>query len=375
MSRYYWQEQGPKRSSGALFSHFLAALVGALIGGLVLITVAPTYVMDRIPAIGWSRTGDQAGTPGGPPAEEGTVIFVAETVGPAVVGVINKAIAYDIFRRPYTEQRSGSGVIFHPDGFIVTNSHVVEGAQELLVYLADGRVLTGAIVGDDPLTDLAVIKVDTTGLPHAQFGDSALLRVGELAVAIGNPVGLEFARTVTAGVISGLDRRIQQGERQFVLVQTDAAINPGNSGGPLANSSGEVIGINTLKFAAEGVEGMSFAIPINTVRPIVNELVLQGRVVRPWLGVRIVDREGAARYGVTVERGVLVVEVITGGPAAKVGLAAGDIILAINDRSVETVARLTAAVQAGRVGDEVAVVILRGGRELTLKVTLEEMHE
>ena len=374
MSRYHWQEQGPRRSSGALFSHFLAALVGALIGGLVLITVAPTYIMDRIPTIGWPRAGDQAGVPGGPPAEEGTVIFVAETVGPAVVGVINKAIAYDIFRRPYTEQRSGSGVIFHPDGFIVTNSHVVEGAQELLVYLADGRVLTGAIVGDDPLTDLAVIKVDAAGLPSAQFGDSSLLRVGELAVAIGNPVGLEFARTVTAGVISGLDRRIQQGERQFVLVQTDAAINPGNSGGPLVNSSGEVIGINTLKFAAEGVEGMSFAIPINTVRPIVNELVLQGRVVRPWLGVRIVDREGAARYGVTVERGVLVVEVITGGPAAKAGLAAGDIILAIKDRSVETVAQLTAAVQAGRVGDEVAVVVLRNGRELTLTITLEAMQ-
>jgi serine protease Do len=356
-------------------------VVGALIGGLLMITVAPTYLMDRMPYLTQPGTvilpGNTAGgtTPGtGTAVEKGTVAYAAEAVGPAVVGILNKATAYDIFRRAYTSESSGSGVIFHKDGYIVTNNHVVEGATELVVSLADGRVLTGTIVGTDAFTDLAVVKISATDLPVAAFGDSDALRVGEVAIAIGNPVGLEFARTVTAGVISGINRLVQQGERTFTLVQTDAAINPGNSGGPLCNGSGQVIGINTIKFASTEIEGMSFAIPINIVRPIVNDLVVNGRIIRPWLGVRIVDKANAARYGVTLDKGVLVIEVVSRGPAANAGIQVSDVIIAVAGQTVNTTAELTAAVQTHRVGEKIEVKILRRGSELTYTVTLAEMQ-
>jgi serine protease Do len=310
----------------------------------------------------------------GTPAAAGSATYAAEKVGPAVVGIVNKAVAYDMFLRPYTQQKSGSGVIFHQEGYIVTNNHVVEGARELLVTLSDGRVLTGQVVGTDPFTDLAVIQVKASGLPVAEFGDSNALRVGELAVAIGNPVSTEFARTVTAGVISGLNRRVQQGERFFVLIQTDAAINPGNSGGPLVNGGGQVIGINTIKFAAEEIEGMGFAIPVNDVRPIVNELLLHGRIVRPWLGVSIANKEDAARYGVEIERGVLVVEIVRGGPAADAGLRAGDTIISVDGHGISSAAELMAVVQAHKVGDRVAVVVVRRGTQLSYAVVLGEMR-
>jgi len=386
MNDYTWQVQGTRPRRGALLSYLLVGLVGAIIGGMLMIAVAPTYLADRLPptqspggisgdpSLGLPGGVGSTVQPGGHPAEQGTVIFAAEAVSPAVVGIINKSVAYDVFRRPFTQQSSGSGVIFRQDGYILTNSHVVEGATELIVSLADGRVLNGTLIGNDTFTDLAVIRIDAGDLAVAAFGDSDALRVGELAVAIGNPVDIEFVRTVTAGIISGLNRRVQHGERQFVLIQTDAAINPGNSGGPLVNGQGEVIGINTLKFAASGVEGMSFAIPINTARPIVNELMASGRVVRPWLGVRIVDRTDAVRYGVTVERGVLVVEAINRGPAANAGIRAGDVILSVGATEVNTVAELTGTVQQARVGDRIRVVVLRGGREETFTVTLEEMR-
>ena len=383
MSEYLPEVQGPRRGRGALFSYLLVGLVGAIIGGLLVIAVAPTYIMDRIPYVGTPggsglpgipTSGGSGSTAGHLPAEFGTVSYAAETASPAVVGILNKATAYDIFRRAYTQESSGSGVIFHSDGYIVTNNHVIAGANELLVSLADGRVLTGTIVGSDAFTDLAVIKVAASGLPVAEFGDSDALRVGELAVAIGDPIGAEFARTVTAGIVSGLNRVIQQGERFFTVIQTDAAINPGNSGGPLLNGAGQVVGINTLKFASDTIESMGFAIPINTVRPIVNELVANGRIVRPWLGVRLVDQADAARYGVRVERGVLVVQVIAGGPAAKAGIRASDIVTAIGDHAVSSVAQLTAAVQDYHVGERVAVTVLRGTAEITYTVTLEEMQ-
>lgn len=375
------QQQGRRGDRKTLLSYLLVGLVGAVIGGLLMITVAPTYLLDRIPYVSQPGTIILPGGSGGSggsgtltPAEKGTVAYAAEAVGPAVVGILNKAIAYDIFRRAYTSESSGSGVIFHKDGYIVTNNHVVEGATELLVSLSDGRVLTGTIVGTDAFTDLAVVKVNATDLPVAAFGDSDGLRVGEVAVAIGNPVGLEFARTVTAGVISGLNRQVQQGERMFTLVQTDAAINPGNSGGPLCNGAGQVVGINTIKFASTEIEGMSFAIPINIVRPIVNDLVVNGRIVRPWLGVRIADKANAARYGVTLDRGVLVVEIVARGPAATAGIQAGDIILAVAGQTVNSVADLNNAVQAHRVGERIEVRVLRRNSELTYTVTLAEMQ-
>ncbi len=370
----------------SLFSHLLVGIIGTLVGGLLMVTVAPGFIIDRIPYVsspgsvvlptstGGAGTATGAGAAPLSPAERGTVTYAAEAVGPAVVGIVSKSIRYDAFRRAYTAESGGSGVIFHTDGYIVTNNHVVEGASELTVTLADGRVLAGKIVGTDPFTDLAVVKVDATGLPVAAFGDSDALRVGEVAVAIGNPVDVEFACSVTAGVISGVNRQVEQGERTFTLLQTDAAINPGNSGGPLCNGNGEVVGINTIKFASTEIEGMGFAIPINIVRPVVNELVANGRVVRPWLGVHIVDMETAARHGVRLDSGVLVVEVVNGGPADRAGIRSRDVITSVGGQAVNSPAELTAAVQTHRTGERVEVRVLRAGTELAFRVTLAEMQ-
>lgn len=171
-----------------------------------------------------------------------------------------------------TERGTGSGVIYDKSGLIATNNHVVEGASEIIVSLTDGRSVKGKVLGADAATDLAVVKIDENNLPVADFGDSSTLQVGEPAIAIGNPLGLEFRGSVTAGVISALNRSIQLGERKFDLIQTDAAINPGNSGGALVNAEGEVVGINSAKIAVSGVEGIGFAIPINSAKPILDEL-------------------------------------------------------------------------------------------------------
>lgn len=213
------------------------------------------------------------------------IVQAAKKVGPAVVGITNKALVRDYFNRTQlVEQGSGSGVIYSKDGLIATNNHVVAGAQEIVVSLPDGKTYTGKVLGTDPNTDLAVVKIEADGdLPVAEFGDSDSLMVGEPAIAIGNPLGMEFRGSVTAGVISALNRSLDMGERRFRLIQTDAAINPGNSGGALVNADGQVIGINSAKIAASGVEGIGFAIPINEAKPILKELAEKdGWSVRIW---------------------------------------------------------------------------------------------
>jgi len=202
------------------------------------------------------------------------VVAIAEQVGPTVVGISNRGQVQDFFGRTTVEERgSGSGVIIDSRGYIVTNYHVIEGASEIVVSLADGRKVTGELVGSDPRTDLAVVKIKADNLPVAVLGDSSKLKTGELAVAIGNPLGIEFARSVTVGVVSATDRTLTIGDRQFRLIQTDAAINPGNSGGALVNSRGEIIGINSAKLVIKGVEGMGFAIPINKAPPLLPGLI------------------------------------------------------------------------------------------------------
>ena len=306
------------------------------------------------------------------------IVKAAQAVGPAVVGITNKAYARDFFnRKVVVEQGSGSGVIFDANGYIVTNNHVVAGSAELVVSLSDGRSLTGKLVGTDPATDLAVVKVEASGLPVAQFGDSDGLLVGEPAIAIGNPLGLEFKGSVTAGVISALNRSIEIGERRFKLIQTDAAINPGNSGGALVNADGLVVGINSAKISVEGVEGIGFAIPINSVRPIIQSLIEKGRVVRAYLGVGALDKTSAARYGyeLNIDKGVYIANLTRNGPAAKAGIQQGDIILRVGDAETNSVADLRSALDALPVGSRVNVVFSRNGRQQTIGVLLEEMPQ
>lgn len=306
------------------------------------------------------------------------IVAAAKKVGPAVVGITNKAYVRDIFNRvQLTERGTGSGVIYDKSGLIATNNHVVEGASEIIVSLTDGRSVKGKVLGADAATDLAVVKIDENNLPVADFGDSSTLQVGEPAIAIGNPLGLEFRGSVTAGVISALNRSIQLGERKFDLIQTDAAINPGNSGGALVNAEGEVVGINSAKIAVSGVEGIGFAIPINSAKPILDELAKKGRVVRPYIGASLVDKDIANRYGFDIDLhdGIFVMKVWEGSPSAKAGLRPGDIILKFNGEKIDKVVELRGKLAELKVGDSVDVVVLRGGAEETIHMTLEEIPE
>lgn len=305
------------------------------------------------------------------------VVRAAKAVGPAVVGITNKAVARDWFNNPVETQGVGSGVIFREDGYIVTNNHVVSGAKELIVSMPDGRSLKGKLIGADALTDLAVVKVEAKDLPTAKFGDSDKIVVGEPAIAIGNPMGLEFQGSVTSGVISALNRTLDISDKLVKLIQTDAAINPGNSGGALVNADGEVIGINSAKVAANGVEGMGFAIPINTVQNIINEIMDKGYVARPYLGVSVFDPQTAGRYGyqLNIDKGVYIFQLTLNGPCGKAGLQRGDIILKVNDEEVNSVADLRAKVASYKVGDTVKVTYDRNGASRNADVVLEEMPQ
>ena len=307
------------------------------------------------------------------------VVVAAQKVGPAVVGITNKAYVRDFFNRvQLTERGTGSGVIYDKSGLIATNNHVVEGAQEIIVSLTDGRSVKGRVLGADAATDLAVVKIDVDeDLPAAKFGDSSTLQVGEPAIAIGNPLGLEFRGSVTVGVISALNRSIELGDRKFNLIQTDAAINPGNSGGALVNADGEVVGINSAKVAVSGVEGIGFAIPVNSAKPILDELAQHGRIARPYIGASLIDKDISARYGFDLDLhgGIFVMKIVTGGPVYNAGMRPGDIILTFDGAKVETVPELRTKLAEKKVGDTVAIVVLRAGIERTLQVTLQEMPE
>ncbi len=307
------------------------------------------------------------------------VVVAAQKVGPAVVGITNKAYVRDFFNRvQLTERGTGSGVIYDKSGLIATNNHVVEGAQEIIVSLTDGRSVKGKVLGADAATDLAVVKIDVDeDLPVADFGDSSTLQVGEPAIAIGNPLGLEFRGSVTVGVISALNRSIELGDRKFNLIQTDAAINPGNSGGALVNADGEVVGINSAKVAVSGVEGIGFAIPVNSAKPILDELANHGRIARPYIGASLIDKDISDRYGFDLDLhgGIFVMKIVTGGPVYNAGMRPGDIILSFDGAKVETVPELRGKLAEKKVGDTVAIVVLRAGIERTLQVTLQEMPE
>jgi len=265
---------------------------------------------------------------------------------------------------------SGSGFVFTPDGFIITNSHVVSGARRLEVSLQDGRRVPGHLVGDDPASDLAVLRVHETDLTVAPLGDSARLRVGQLVIAIGNPMG--FDSTVTAGVVSALGRSLRSKTGRLIddVIQTDAALNPGNSGGPLVSSAGVVVGVNTAMIRS--AQGICFAIGMGTVRHVVTQLIRGGRVRRSFLGLAgqtaPVPRQIARHHGLPRETGVLVLSVDSGGPAARARLQAGDVLVAWDGRILAGIDELHRVLTEDAVGRAASVTVLRGKHKL--EVTL-----
>lgn len=303
------------------------------------------------------------------------VVQAAKKSGPAVVGITTQVFQKDIFNRTiYAGEGVGSGVLIDNDGHIVTNNHVVSGAKngEVTVSLSDGSTVTGTVIGADPQTDLAVVKITPPkNIKPIEIGDSDSLQVGEPAIAIGNPLGLEFKGSVTSGVISALARTIDDQGQRFPLIQTDAAINPGNSGGALINADGELIGINSAKISKEGVEGMGFAIPINSAKPIIDSIIKNGKVIRPYLGVWAVDKQTAARNNVSYEGdGLLVVQLDYNGPMAQAGLVEGDTIDQIDGKDVTNLIGLKEQIDSKSPGDTILVSYTHNGRSKSTQVKL-----
>jgi len=301
-----------------------------------------------------------------------SIMAIAEMNKPAVVAINTTVTATDFFGQTGQAQAAGSGFVLTPDGYIVTNNHVIAEAETITVVMDNGDVYDAKLVGADPRNDLAVIKVEAASLPTIYLGNSAGLQVGELAVAIGNPLG-ELSGTVTAGIISALDRAITLDNQTMNLLQTDAAINPGNSGGPLFNSFGEVIGINTAKTSETGIEGLGFAIPIDHAKPIIEDLINYGYVKgRTVIGIstRDINSQMAEAYNLHV--GVYIVETVPDSPAAKAGLLAKDIIIAANGQETLTIASLIKVKDALKPGDKIVMTIMRGNRQMQITVILEE---
>jgi len=314
-----------------------------------------------------------------------TAIGVAEKVLPSIVGINVEYNVTSMFYRNYnsTGKASGSGIIISEDGYILTNNHIVNTSSTSYFYeVTDATKVTvklyndeteyeAKIIGKDEQTDLAVIKIEKTGLTKAEFGDATKLKIGEFAMAIGNPLGLDS--TVTCGIISGKNREIESTDgTTYNLIQTDAAINSGNSGGALVNSTGQVIGINTLKLAGSDVEGMGFAIPINDTVEITNQLIKSGKVVRPSIGIGgiDIDEETAKQY--KLEIGIYVKEIQNFSPAEKAGLKIGDVIIKINDKKVSTVDELNEIKNTYSVGDTIILTVIRDKEEKEIEVKLGE---
>jgi S1-C subfamily serine protease len=285
------------------------------------------------------------------------VVHAAETIRPAVVHLRSGR---------GRQEGSGSGILFTPDGLLLTNHHVIQGSRQVRIRLGDGSDLTGRVVGADPWTDLAVVQADASALPYAAFGDSTRLRVGQLVVAIGSPFG--FESTVTAGVVSALSRTLRSITGHLVdnVIQTDAALNPGNSGGPLVDGKGHVIGINTA--VIRPAQGICFAIPINMAKDILPQLLQHGRVIRGYLGLNVrtvpIPQAVAERHGLQTPRGVEIVAVETGGPADEAGLQEEDVIVSLGDQPTPSVDDMHKLLTQLPVGVPATVAVLRQGRRL-----------
>ncbi len=330
-------------------------------------------------------------------ADTNFITDVVDRVGPAVVRIDSSRTVTNqipqVFDDPFfrqffgrqlptppqtqVERGTGSGFIINSDGQVLTNAHVVDGADTVTVTLKDGRTFKGKVLGTDPVTDVAVVKIQANNLPTIRIGDSDKLKPGEWAIAIGNPLGLD--NTVTTGIVSATGRTSSQvgiPDKRVSFIQTDAAINPGNSGGPLLNASGEVIGMNTA--IIQGAQGIGFAIPINTAQRIATQLVAQGKVEHPFLGVQMVDLTAEIKQrinsdrnsGLTVDedKGVLIVKVMPNSPAAKAGLRAGDTIQKIGDRSVTESSAVQQTVENSHVGANLQLQVRRNGQNVSITV-------
>lgn len=372
-----------------ILSGILILLMGFLLGGLAF------YTLGKLTGKGRYLSSPITPTVPRQILETGKAFSeIVNTVSPSVVNISTTKVVrretgpifedpfFDFFSpfhefgapKKWKERSLGSGVIVSQDGYIITNNHVVEKADEIKVTLFDKRVFKGRIVGVDSKTDVAIIRIDAGNLPVLSWGDSDTLQVGEFVLAIGSPYGL--SNTVTMGIISAVGRANVGIADYEDFIQTDAAINPGNSGGPLVNIKGELIGINTAIFSRTGgYQGIGFAVPSNMVRLVMDQLIQKGKVTRGWIGVSIQELtpELAQQFGLKKSKGALVSDVVKDSPAAKAGIVRGDIIVEFNGKEVKDVSSLRNLVAQSKAGSAITLKILRGGKEVTVQVNIVEL--
>lgn len=318
----------------------------------------------------------------------GSMADMVEEASKAIVGIVNKQTQGNNYSNASNseavESGSGTGVVFKIDdesAYIVTNNHVIENATELEITVHGGETTTAEVIGADSLTDLAVLKIDAKyATTKLDFGDSSILRAGDSVLAIGNPLGLEFSNTVTQGIVSAVNRTVavstSAGEWDLNVIQTDAAINPGNSGGALINTSGQVIGINSLKISEDGIEGLGFAIPSNDLIPIINEIMETGQVERPYIGIGLASLEEIPSMYLqnlpqNIEGGAMVTTIDTNSAAAQAGLKVQDIITSINNKTITSSDNLRKYLYSElEVGEQVSLGVYRGGEKITIELTL-----
>lgn len=380
MDRYNYQGfNRPPRRRG-IISYLLVAIIAGILGGVISVYIAPNYLYGKIiptPELFLNKAPTRVEeiviqTQENPTATQA----VAKKAISSVVGITAVQMQREFFwTRPV--EGVGSGVVVNSNGYILTNSHVIGNGEgkDIKVLFENGDEMDGQVLWFDQALDLAVVKVNGQNFPTAFLGNSDLLEVGELAVAIGNPLGLDFQRSVTSGVISGLHRSVQIDQYNVIedLIQTDASINPGNSGGPLLNSMGEVIGINTAKIQTG--EGLGFSIPINLAKPIVEEIIREGGFNNVYIGFTGSDIEIFERqYGIELssDLGVVVLEVVPDSPAAKAGLVPEDVITHIDNEPIESMVTLRKLLYNYRLGDKATLTIVRGNTTQKLNITFTE---
>ncbi|TYS89850.1 S1C family serine protease [Rossellomorea aquimaris] len=388
-------QRSPKPKKPFKGRGFLNTVGAGIIGSVLTLTVLPQtdyYQNLAQPGIEQSAgdngevetSGDSGINPTTVSTGSGDVANIVEDASESIVGIVNYQQQNGMGASQEAQAGTGSGVLFKKEGesaYIITNNHVIEGASKIEVSLYDGEKTEAELIGADPLTDLAVLKIDGKYADNLlEVGDSSALRAGEQVIAIGNPLGLDLSRTVTQGIVSAVDRTIpvqtSAGESELNVIQTDAAINPGNSGGALLNSKGELIGINSAKISNSGVEGLGFAIPSKDFLPVVSEIIETGKVERPYIGIGMTNLADVPRHYLPdlpneVKAGVVVASVDETSAAAKAGVKEGDVITKLNGKAVADVADLRRQLYGDlKVGDKIDLTIFRDGEEMTVSLTL-----
>ncbi|USD83974.1 trypsin-like peptidase domain-containing protein [Bacillus safensis] len=409
------QPQKQKKPNG-WFKPFVSGVVGGTLAlGVYVLSPYAQHSSDstandsaaKTEAVSTNHTNSSKTTAVQTSNSSNSISSMVENVSPAIVGITNYQkqtqtdTSFGDFNTPFDESQqnkssqeeetgTGSGVIFKKSGnkaYVLTNNHVIEGANKLTVSLHDGKTIEGKLVGADPLTDLAVVEISSSHVTKvATLGNSSSLRAGETVIAIGNPLGEDLSRTVTQGIVSGVDRTVSMntsaGESSINVIQTDAAINPGNSGGPLLTTDGKVVGITSMKISETGVEGIGFALPINDVKPIADQLLAKGKIERPYIGISMLDleqvpdvyqKETLGLKSSQLDQGVYVKDIAAGSPAAKAGLKSEDVITAINGKQIKTGSELRHELYTNaKVGDTVSITLIRNGKQETKQVTLTQ---